>query len=90
MTPTTSIYSQIQAALNIENINFFSLLAVASAPIGVLIVFLIKWNSRTNKEVKRKTEELMESERRSNDLEQSYETMKAYLDEVLQEVGKSK
>ena len=69
---------------------FFSLLAVASAAIGVLIVFLIKWNSSLNKEVKRKTEELMESERRSNDLEQSYETMKAYLDEVLQEVGKSK
>jgi len=90
VTPTSSIYSQIQAALNIENIKLFSLLAVASAAIGVLIVFLIKWNSTLNKEVKRKTEELMESERRSRDIEQSYETMKAYLDEVLKEVKKSK
>jgi hypothetical protein len=88
VTPTTSIYSQIQAALNMENIKLFSLLAVASAAIGVLIVFLIKWNSTLNKEVKRKTEELMESERRSRDIEQSYETMKAYLDQVLKEVGK--
>jgi hypothetical protein len=30
----------------------------------------------------------MESERRSRDIEHSYETMKAYLDEVLKEVKK--
>jgi hypothetical protein len=90
VTPTTSLYSQIQAALNIENIKLFSLLVVASAAIGVLIAFLIKWNSTLNKEVKRKTEELMESERRFKDLEQSYESMKPYIDEVLKEVGKSR
>ena len=40
-----------------------------------------------NKEVRLRTRELFKSERRKRELEESYETMKRYLDEALKEVS---
>jgi hypothetical protein len=57
------------------------------AAIAVLIVFLIRWNKILNREVLLRTRELFESERRKKELEESYETMKRYLDEALKEVS---
>ena len=39
----------------------FSLLAGTTAAVVVLIIFLIKWSSNLNEEVKRRTNELNES-----------------------------
>ena len=61
ITPTATIYSQINDVLFTERISMFSLIAGTTAAVAVLIVFFIKWNSRLDKEVKRRTKELEES-----------------------------
>jgi signal transduction histidine kinase len=61
VTPTATIYSQVNDVLLTERISMFSLLAGTTAAVAVLILFLIKWNSRLDKEVKRRTKELEES-----------------------------
>jgi signal transduction histidine kinase len=61
VTPTATIYSQVDDVLLTERISMFSLLAGTTAAVAVLILFLIKWNSRLDKEVKRRTKELEES-----------------------------
>jgi signal transduction histidine kinase len=61
VTPTATIYSQVNDILLTERISMFSLLAGTTAAVAVLILFLIKWNSRLDKEVKRRTKELEES-----------------------------
>jgi septation ring formation regulator EzrA len=59
----------------------FSLFAAASiVAIIVLLILLQKWNIILKKEVKRRTQEL----------EDSYEGMKNYLDSVLKEIGKTR
>jgi signal transduction histidine kinase len=60
-TPTSAIYSQINNVISTERIEMFSLLAGTTAAIVVLIIFLIKWSSNLNDEVKRRTRELNES-----------------------------
>ena len=57
ITPTATIYSQVDKVLFSQRIETFSLLAGATAAIVVLIVFLIKW-IRLNEEVKRRGMEL--------------------------------
>jgi signal transduction histidine kinase len=61
VTPSAQIYSQINQVLFIERIKMFSLLAGTSAAVVVLIVFLIKWSSSLDNEVRRRTRELKES-----------------------------
>jgi signal transduction histidine kinase len=61
VTPTATIYSQVNDVLLTERISMFSLLAGTTAAVAVLILFLVKWNSRLDKEVKRRTKELEES-----------------------------
>ena len=61
VTPTSIIYSQINNVIITERIEMFSLLAGTTAAIVVLIIFLIKWSSNLNDEVKRRTRELNES-----------------------------
>jgi hypothetical protein len=61
VTPTSAIYSQINNVISTERIEMFSLLAGTTAAIVVLIIFLIKWSSNLNDEVKRRTRELNES-----------------------------
>ena len=58
ITPTSTIYSQVNAVISIQRIEMFSLLAGVTAAVVVLILFLIKWNNTLNNEVKRRTTEL--------------------------------
>ncbi|HZA07809.1 MAG TPA: sensor histidine kinase, partial [Nitrososphaeraceae archaeon] len=66
VTPTSVIYSQINGVIFTERIEMFSLLAGTTAAIVVLIIFLIKWSSTLNDEVKRRTRELNESNTQLN------------------------
>jgi signal transduction histidine kinase len=68
VTPTSVIYSQINDVILTERIEMFSLLAGTTAAIIVLIIFLIKWSSNLNDEVKRRTRELNESNTQLNTL----------------------
>jgi len=61
ITPTATIYSQIDHVISTERTEMLSLLAGATAAIIGLIIFLIKWNSTLDSEVKRRTKELNES-----------------------------
>ena len=61
ITPTSSIYSQINDVTSAQRMEIFSLLAGVTAAVVVLIVFLMKWNTNLNNEVKRRTRELDES-----------------------------
>jgi signal transduction histidine kinase len=58
VTPTSQIYSQIENILFTQRIETFSLLAITTAAAIILIIFLIKWSSKLNSEVKRRTREL--------------------------------
>jgi hypothetical protein len=87
VTPVEQIYSNVEDVLFSEGLKMFSLLAGTLAAIAVLIVFLIRWSKILNKEVRLRTHELFESERKKRELEESYETMKHYLDEALKEVS---
>src|SRR5829696_1244023 len=58
VTPTSVIYSQINDVILTQRIETFSLLAGTTAAIVVFIIFLIRWSSSLNEEVKRRTREL--------------------------------
>jgi len=62
ITPTGTIYSQVDRVLYSQRIETFSLLAGATVAIVVLIVFLIKWRS-LSEEVKRRGKELENANR---------------------------
>jgi len=77
VTPTSQIYSIVNNVLSIQRIKMFSFFAAASTvAIVVLIILLRKWNIILRKEVKKRTKEL----------EESYDEMKIYLQEVLKEL----
>jgi signal transduction histidine kinase len=61
ITPTADIYSHVNEVLFTERLKMFSLLAGTIAAVLVLIILLIKWNNILNKEVKRRTEQLEET-----------------------------
>jgi signal transduction histidine kinase len=61
ITPTSHIYAHINEVLFAERLKMFSLVAGSTAAIVVLIVFLIKWNNILDRQVKRRTKELEES-----------------------------
>ena len=61
ITPTSTIYSRIDNVISKERTEMLSLLAGSTAAIIGLIIFLIKWNSTLDGEVKRRTKELNES-----------------------------
>jgi signal transduction histidine kinase len=61
ITPTSMIYSNINHVLFTERLKMFSLIAGTTAAVLVLIILLIKWNNILNKEVKRRTEQLEET-----------------------------
>lgn len=58
ITPTSTIYSNIDSILAEEWLTMFTLLAGTTAAVAVLILFLVRWNSILGKEVKRRTEDL--------------------------------
>jgi signal transduction histidine kinase len=61
VTPTSTIYSEVDKALFLERIGMFSLLAGTTVAIALLMVFLLRWNRNLNREVKRRTRELEDS-----------------------------
>ena len=63
VTPTTTIYSEINNVFFEEKLTMFSLIGGIIAAITALIIVLIKWNSILNNEVKKRTKELQESNR---------------------------
>jgi hypothetical protein len=79
VTPTSEIYSKVNNVFSIQRVKIVFLVAVASTvAIAVLVLLLRKWNIILRKEVKRRTQEL----------EDSYDEMKRYLEEVLKTVKK--
>ena len=79
VTPTSQVYSIINNVVSVQQVKMFSVFAVASTiAIVVLLILLSKWNIILRREVKRRTKEL----------EDSYDDMKRYLQEVLKEVNK--
>ena len=79
VTPTSEIYSKINSALSAQRTEIVSLSVTASVvAIAVLVILLSKWNIILRREVKRRTKEL----------EDSYDEMKRYLQEVLKEVNR--
>jgi signal transduction histidine kinase len=58
ITPMSIIYSQIDKAMSIERMEMFSLLVGTTAAIVMLVIFLIRWSSTLDNEVKRRTKEL--------------------------------
>lgn len=86
ITPTTEIYSQIQDALYLEDVKIYLLLAGTLAAIVVLVFILVEWNHILHGEVKRRTNELQESEAKARELENSYDAMRNYLQEVMKEI----
>jgi hypothetical protein len=86
VSPTTQLYSEIQEAISLEQVKMFSLLVGTIAAITVFVIFLVKWNSTLENEAKKKAQQLYESERKARELENSYDAVKQYLDEVLEEL----
>jgi signal transduction histidine kinase len=58
ITPISTIFSQINEVISIQRIEIFPLLAGITAAVVVLIIFLLKWNTSLNNEVKRRTRDL--------------------------------
>ena len=63
VTPTDTIYSQIDPILSRENGKLALLLAGPTGASAILIMFLVLWNSSLGKEVRRRTRDLQESNR---------------------------
>src|SRR5215208_19300 len=63
VTPTETIYSEIDPILSRESERFGLFLAGPTGASAILIIFLLLWNSSIGKEVKKRTRELQESNR---------------------------
>ncbi|TVP40878.1 sensor histidine kinase [Candidatus Nitrosocosmicus arcticus] len=61
ITPTASVYSDINETLFAERSKFFLLIAGITAAIVILVLFLVKLNSILNERIKRRTKDLEES-----------------------------
>jgi signal transduction histidine kinase len=64
VTPTDTIYSEINNVLFGEKLAMFSLIVGTIIAITILIMFLIKWNVMLNNEVKKRTKEIQETNRK--------------------------
>jgi signal transduction histidine kinase len=63
VTPTATIYSQVDPILSRESERLALFLAAPTGASAVLIIFLLLWSSSLGKEVKKRTGELQESNR---------------------------
>jgi signal transduction histidine kinase len=63
VTPTETIYSEIDPIISRESGKLALLLAGPTGASAILIIFLLLWNSSLGKEVKKRTRELQESNR---------------------------
>ncbi|HEU4467767.1 MAG TPA: sensor histidine kinase [Nitrososphaeraceae archaeon] len=61
VTPTKVIFSKISDTLFTERLKSYSLLVAVFASVGLLIIFLLKWNNTMEKEVIKRTNALKES-----------------------------
>lgn len=61
VTPTKVIFSKISDTLFIERLKSYSLLVAVFASVGLLIIFLLKWNNTMEKEVIKRTNALNKS-----------------------------
>jgi signal transduction histidine kinase len=73
ITPMSVIYSQMDKAMSTERMEMFSLLVGMTAAIVLLVIFLIRWSSTLDGEVKRRT---MELETANRQLSMSNEQLK--------------
>ncbi len=64
IAPTASVYSDIDGTLSAERSKFILLIAGITAAIVILILFLVKLNSILNEQIKRRTKDLEESNKR--------------------------
>ncbi len=64
ITPTASVYSDIDETLSAERSKFYLLIAGITTTIVILVLFLVKLNSILNGQVKRRTKDLEESNKR--------------------------
>ena len=79
VTPTSEIYAKINEVLSIQQVKVLPIIVVASTvAIVVLVILLKKWNIILAREVKRRTKEL----------EESYDEMKKYIEQVQAELRK--
>jgi signal transduction histidine kinase len=58
ITPTATVYSAINSIVSTERLEMFSLLFGITVAMIIVVLFLIKWNSSLESEVKRRTKEL--------------------------------
>jgi signal transduction histidine kinase len=58
ITPMSAIYSQIDKVISTERMEMFLLLVGTTVAIVMLVIFLIRWSSTLDNEVKRRTKEL--------------------------------
>jgi hypothetical protein len=86
VTPTDQIHSLLQNVISGENLKMLTLFTSTFVAVAILFILLTKWNSTLSKEVQKKTTELLETERKKKQIEESYEFMKGYLNDVLKEV----
>ncbi|HEU5461279.1 MAG TPA: sensor histidine kinase [Nitrososphaeraceae archaeon] len=82
VTPTDTIYSEINNVLFGEKLQMFTLIVGTVAAITTLIMFLIKWNIVLNNEVKKRTKELRESNKQlslsNQEIAQANEELKVH------------
>lgn len=83
VTPTSSLYSDLENSLFIERVKLFSLFAATLAGVIVFMIFLIKWNNSLKKEVTKRTKELNGSNRQlkeaNNQLERNNKLQKEFI-----------
>lgn len=61
ITPTSVIYSNVENKLFTQRVETISLLVIATLSIIILILFLSKWNRNLEKEIRKRTNELVKS-----------------------------
>jgi signal transduction histidine kinase len=61
ITPTASIYSEIDSLIASERTGFYLLQGAVAAAIAISLFFLIRWSGTLEKEVKNRTRELQEA-----------------------------
>ena len=90
ISPTESIYSSIGQALFLERIKIFSLILAFTLAVMILIIFLVKWNTNLDKEVKHRTIQLEESNKRllsaNEDLEKNDTMQKEFINVAAHEL----
>jgi signal transduction histidine kinase len=66
ITPMSVIYSQIDRVISTQRMEMFLLLIGTTAAIVMLVIFLIRWSSTLDNEVKKRTKELQTANKQLN------------------------